>query len=67
MLWLTYKNFSLKNTDPGFQKQGQSVKPFNITHNTLLTVETNTRPIPSVCKWVSIGQSEPGDSTPVVR
>lgn len=67
MLWLTYKNFSLKNIDPDFQKQGQSVKPFNITHNVLLTVETNTRPIPSVCKRLSIGQSEPGDSMPVVH
>lgn len=67
MLWLTYKNFSLKNIDPDFQKQGQSAKPFNITHNILLTVETNTRPIPSVDKWVSIGQSAPGDSTSVVR
>lgn len=49
MLWLTYKNFSLKNIDPDLQKQGQSVKPFKIMHNTLLIAETNTGPIPSVC------------------
>lgn len=35
MLWLTYKNFLLKNIDPDLQKQGHSAKPFTIMLNTL--------------------------------
>lgn len=38
------------------------MKPFKIMYNTLLIVETNSRPISSVSKWVSISKSVPGDS-----